>query len=61
MCWATIVAWAILICDGPGENCERWAQKCLVKQFVLLGDADLAFEWCAENIPVEVINASTPR
>lgn len=47
--WAIIVAWSSLMCgEFPTENCMRWAQKCLVKEFVINGgDADLAFETCA--------------
>ncbi len=57
MSWSIIVSWASLICGIPHESCQRWAERCLVKQFVITGDADLAFELCSESIPVELIVA----
>ncbi len=56
--WEILVAWSVLMCGGEGkatENCVRWAEKCIVKEFAQSWDADNAFEYCSENIPVEIL------
>ena len=55
MSFEIILAWATLICGMPNENCEQWVRKCLVREIVQHGDPDLAFEHCAESLPVELI------
>jgi hypothetical protein len=48
---------AYAICGrDPKLECLQWADKCLRDARVETPDFDLTFEWCAEEIPPELVN-----
>ena len=55
MSLSIIIAWSALIC-GPDSKteCLVWASQCLYYEYTMNGgDADGAFELCAEQLPIQ--------
>jgi hypothetical protein len=52
MTFAIIVQWAALICGpNPEVQCMTKVSQCIYYEYLRNGgDADNAFEWCAENM-----------
>jgi len=44
----------------PLQECLQWTDKCLRDAEAEGNEPDVAFEWCAEDVPPEMVHWSTP-